>query len=314
VHVRVTTKIEDRRGPFQTKHLGFRDFAVVAVLIVAEEETVDATIGLKAFASISHILRRIRGENMFHKFVRDCLAIRRQLCHWNSTKRTATALKFDLCLDRRLLDHSFFSSSVIKGVKEPLPDQELRAIQIAGQPNTLIPALISIDLRAAKRGSFATLSADTKIDVGAGEDHLIRTSRGIATDQNAHRLDACPAGEVLFGNARTPVRRKTAVQKISQNLPLTAVEAQENRPASAPDAAVMVLPERMIVSDACFGALSIVQTGIEIPRKNIDRLNRSTRRRREEIVRPVEAGSSKDAETRAKFESRATIHTSSHFT
>jgi hypothetical protein len=213
---------------------------------------------------------------MFHKFVRDCLALCCQLCDWNSTKRTAAALKFDLCLDRRLLDHSFFSSAVIKGVKEPLPDQELRAIQITRQSNTLIPALISIDLRAAKRGAFATLSSGAKIDMRAGEDHLIRTSRGIAADQNAHRLHACPAREVLFGNPSTPIHRKTSVQKISQNLPLAPVETQENRTPSAPDAAIMVLPERMIVRDACFGTLSIIQTGVEIPRKNIDRLNRST--------------------------------------
>src|SRR5262249_35068579 len=163
VYVRVSTKIKDRAGPFQAKHLCFWNFAVVAMLIVAEEETVDATIGLETFARIGDIFRRIRRENMVHKFVRDCFTIQRQLCDWNTTKRTATALKFDLRLDRRLLNHSIFSSPGIKGVKEPLPDQELGAVKIAGQPGTLVPALISVDLRAAECGPFAAFSSDTKV-------------------------------------------------------------------------------------------------------------------------------------------------------
>src|SRR5215471_13625586 len=105
----------------------------------------------------------------------------------------------------------------------------------------------------------------------AGEDHLIRASRGIAANQNAHRFDACPAREVLFGNPCASVHGKTGIQKVGQSLPLAPVEAQENRTSSTPDTTVVVLPKRMIVSDACIGTLSIVEAGVEIPCKNIDR-------------------------------------------
>src|SRR5262249_31957478 len=152
---------------------------------------------------------------------------------------------------RRLLDHSILSSPGVKGVKEALSDQELRAIQIAGQANALVPALISIDLRAAECSTFTALSSDAKIDVCSGENHLIRASRGVTGHENAHRRDTCPAGKVLFGNPCTSLCGKTRVEQIGQNLSLPPAEAQENRTSSTPDAAVVVLPKRMIVSNAC---------------------------------------------------------------
>jgi hypothetical protein len=179
------------------------------------------------------------------------------------------------------------------------------------QANALVPALISIDLRAAECSTFTALSSDAKVDVCAGENNLIRASRGVAAHENAHRHDACPAGKVLFGNPCPSLCGKTRVEQIGQNLSLAPAEAQENRTSSTPDAAVVVLPKRMIVSNACFGTLSIIEAGVEIPRKDIDRLDRMTWRRRKKAVPPVEAGASKNAETRAKFKSRATIHTES---
>src|SRR5262249_9192005 len=158
-------------------------------------------------------------------------------------------------------------------VKKPLPHQELRTVQIARQTSLPVPALVSIDLGPTKCCAFAALSADTKVDMGAREDHLVWTGRWIAADQNTHRLCAGPTGTVLLGNTCTPLHREAGVQQIGQNLPLAPVETQENRMASAPDSTIMVLPQRMIVADACLATLSIVKAGVKTPREDIDGFN-----------------------------------------
>jgi hypothetical protein len=70
----------------------------------------------------------------------------------------------------------------------------------------------------------------------------------------------------------------------------------------------MVLPQLMIVADACLAMLSIVKAGVETPREDIDGFNVAAWRRAKKAVTAIETGTSNDAEPRAKFESCTAIH------
>ena len=73
--------------------------------------------------------------------------------------------------------------------------------EIARQSGALIPALVAVDLWAAKGRSLAALAAQSQVQVRTRKDHLIRGCRGIAADQHAHQVHSGPAREILLGHA-----------------------------------------------------------------------------------------------------------------
>ena len=74
-------------------------------------------------------------------------------------------------------------------------------------------------------------------------------------------MDAGPPCEELLRNAISPIFGQPGVHQVSQNLPLVAAEPEEDVPAAAHNAAIVILPERVIVGDASLGALLRVERG-----------------------------------------------------
>src|SRR5262249_25542008 len=99
--------------------------------------------------------------------------------------------------------------SRIEAKQQTLCDEELVTIQVAGQPDLCVPALVAVHLRSTERSAFAALPAETQVHMGAREDDLIRRARRVPAHQDAHRVDPAPAREVLLGHSLASLRRQT---------------------------------------------------------------------------------------------------------
>jgi hypothetical protein len=95
----------------------------------------------------------------------------------------------------------------------------------------------------------------------AGKDDLIGRRRGVTTDHDAQGVDAGPAREELLRNAISPIFGQPGIHQVSQNLPLVAAEPEQDVPAAAHDAAIVILPQRVVVGDASLSALLRVERG-----------------------------------------------------
>src|SRR5438128_6200188 len=197
----VSPEVEDSPRSFQTEHLALRNLAVLAVLVVGEEERVEPAVRVKALARVGYVVGRIRRKDPAHELVGQSLALRREIGHRNSRESTVPALEFDLRLDRSVFQKRFLFSSGIEAAKQALSEQELVAIEVARQSGALIPALVAVDLWAAKGRSLAALATQSQVQVRTRKDHLIRGCRGIAADQHAHQVHSGPAREILLGHA-----------------------------------------------------------------------------------------------------------------
>src|SRR5262245_15013200 len=118
--MRVSAEIEDRRWTLQTKDLSLRNVAIFAVLVVAQEESIDPAVRDEAFARIRHVILRVRGENCFDQIVRETFAYGSQFCHRNSGKCAMPALQFDLRLHRSFFHKRLLSSAGIEALQETL--------------------------------------------------------------------------------------------------------------------------------------------------------------------------------------------------
>src|SRR5688500_6750933 len=74
MHVRIAAKVQHRAWSLESKHLSFRNRAVLAALVVAEEQSVDPAIHLQALARIGHVICRIRRQYSFDERARHFLA------------------------------------------------------------------------------------------------------------------------------------------------------------------------------------------------------------------------------------------------
>ena len=98
------------------------------------------------------------------------------------------------------------------------------------------------------------------------------------------------------------------IHQVSQNLPLVAAEPEQDVPAAAHDAAIVILPERMVVGDAGLRALLRVERGIQPLCERVHIIELAARTRRHQLIAAREADSSQDAQLHTKFERRAPIH------
>src|SRR2546429_7408919 len=98
--MRVSPEVEDSPRSFQTEHLALRNLAVLAVLVVGEEERVEPAIRVKALARVGHVVRGIRRKDTIDELLCQNLALRREIGHRNSGESTVPDLEFDLRLDR----------------------------------------------------------------------------------------------------------------------------------------------------------------------------------------------------------------------
>ena len=141
---------------------------------------------------------------------------------------------------------------------------------LPGNPARSFAALIAVDLGTPEGGAFAAPAAEPQVDMVAGQDDLVGRRAGIAADQDPHRVHAGPAREELFGNSRPAFLGQSGIQKVGQQSSLTTAEAEEDVAAAAPDAAVVVLPQRMIVGHTGLGALLRVQRGIQLAGERVE--------------------------------------------
>src|SRR5437867_3313420 len=109
-------------------------------------------------------------------------------------------LELDLRLNRSFFQNRVHPSAGIEASEETLSEHELVSIQVARQSDALVTALVAIDLRAAEGRPFGTLPAEAQVQMRTREYYLIRRHRGITADQDAHRVHATPACEILFGH------------------------------------------------------------------------------------------------------------------
>src|SRR5262245_41875763 len=120
MHVRVSTKIEDRCRPLQTKDLALRNVTVFTVLVVTQEKGVDSAVGFQAFARVGHVRRWVSRKDTLDEFARQSLALRGKFGHGNSWERAVSPLKFNLCLDRSRFQKRVLLSCSIEGAEETL--------------------------------------------------------------------------------------------------------------------------------------------------------------------------------------------------
>jgi hypothetical protein len=65
----------------------------------------------------------------------------------------------------------------------------------------------------------------------------------------------------LSSAAKSNPNRWPGIHQVGQKLALVATEPEEDIPAAAHDATIVILPERVVVSDASLGALLRVERG-----------------------------------------------------
>ncbi len=219
-----------------------------------------------------------------------------------------STLQFDPGLHRSFPELGEHAGRCIEMPQQALGHYELIAVDVARQPWTFVAALIAVHLRSAERGAFAADAAEAQVEMVARQDDLVRRSCGIATDQDAQRVDARPTREELLGNAIAAVLGQPRIHQVRQDLPLTAAEPEEDVPAAAHDAAIVILAERMIVGDARVGALLRVERGKQPPCERVHPIERRARPRRHDLIAAREADPSQHAESGAELERRASIH------
>src|SRR5438132_5869152 len=93
------------------------NLSIVAVLKIAQEELVDASVRGQALSGIGHVVGRIRRENVFDNISRESFGFRCEFSYGNSGKSSVPALKFDLSLDRSLFQARMLLSSGIQRTK-----------------------------------------------------------------------------------------------------------------------------------------------------------------------------------------------------
>ena len=139
--------------------------AVLAVLVVAEGERVQPAVRVEALARVGYVVWRVGRKDTLDQFVRQRLAVRRELGYCNSRKRTVSSLELDLSLNWSLFQKRLLHSPGIEAAEEALSEQELAAIKVARQPGAPVPTLVAIDLRPAEGCPFAALPAETQVQV-----------------------------------------------------------------------------------------------------------------------------------------------------
>ena len=139
------------------------------------------------------------------------------------------------------------------------------AVDIAREPHFVVARLVAVDLGAAEGHALAASAPETKVEVRAGHEHLIRAHVGVAEDRQPGEMDAKDLRYPLLGNPCSSFLGKPRMDEIDQDL--SSAAAQEERPAAPGiDAAVVVLAQRVVVAEADRRASRFVEAIVE-PRR-----------------------------------------------
>ena len=101
---------------------------------------------------------------------------------------------------------------------------------------------------------------------------------------------------------------QTCIQEVGQDPPLLPIESGEDRAPTAPNPAVVVLPQWMVITHARFAALVLIEISVEAPRERVHGFQRAAALWREKSITAVDPGPGQDPQTCAKFEKRTAIH------
>src|SRR6185503_4897707 len=146
----------------------------------AEGERVDAAVRRETLVGVGHVGRRPGGEDLGHEPARELALGSRYIAQLDPRERPGAAARLDLGLDRRLRERGRATRARVEAREQLFGQQELAAIEVAGQSDATVAALVAVDLRAAEGDALAAPAAETQVEVGAGQDHLVRRRRRVA--------------------------------------------------------------------------------------------------------------------------------------
>src|SRR5262245_12573114 len=136
--MRIPAEIHHGSRSFEPKHLSLANRAVLAVLIVTEKHRVDAAVGLETRARVRDIVRRVRRQNALDEIPSERAILGGERRDGNSGERAVSSLQLDSGLHWRFVEQRKLARRRIEMRQDALGEEELIAVDVAGQSRPFV--------------------------------------------------------------------------------------------------------------------------------------------------------------------------------